>query len=316
MRLFLGVDGGQSSTKALIGDEAGRVLGAGTGGPCNHAGAAEGREKLRRAVRESVAVACAHAKLDAHQIRFEAACFGMSGGPEDKQAILAEILPSANLIVTHDALIALSGATAGEPGVVIISGTGSIAFGRNALGKTARAGGWGFLFGDEGSGFDIVRQAVRAALRFEEGWGPETALHRILVAEAGAHDANDLMHRLYTEEWPRPRASLLAKTVDGVALEGDPVAREILLNAAQQLATLAVSVRRRLFGQGEVAPVCYIGGVFRSRILLERFRQLVELEEGSRVAPPRYEPAAGALLEAYRAGGLHPALSHISELKT
>ena len=316
MRLFLGVDGGQSSTKALIGDEAGRVLGAGTGGPCNHAGAAEGREKLARAVRESVAAACAQAKLDANQLRFEAACFGMSGGPEDKQAILAEILPAVKLIVTHDALIALSGATAGAPGVVTISGTGSIAFGRNAAGEIARAGGWGFLFGDEGSGFDIVRQAVRAALRFEEGWGPETALHRVLVAEAGARDANDLMHRLYTEEWPRPRASLLARAVDGAALDGDPAAREILLNAAQQLATLAVSVRRRLFAPGKTVPVCYIGGVFRSHILLERFRQLVELEEGSRAAPPRHEPAAGALLEAYRAVGLHPALSQIAESKT
>lgn len=316
MRLFLGVDGGQSSTKALIGDEAGRVQGAGVGGPCNHAGAAEGREKLARAVRESVAGACEHANLDALYVRFETACFGMSGGPEDKQAILAEILPAAKLIVTHDALIALSGATAGEPGVVVIAGTGSIAFGRNAGGEIARAGGWGFLFGDEGSGFDIVRQAVRAALRFEEGWGPETALHRVLVGETGARDANDLMHRLYTEEWPRPRASLLARTVDGVALDGDPVASEILLNAAQQLATLAVSVRRRLFQPGEAAHVCYIGGVFQSRMLLERFRQLVELEEGSRVALPRYEPAAGALLEAYRAAGLHPALSHIPESKT
>jgi N-acetylglucosamine kinase-like BadF-type ATPase len=316
MRLFLGVDGGQSSTKALIGDEAGRVLGAGTGGPCNHAGAAEGREKLARAVRESLAAACAQARLDAQRIHFDAACFGMSGGPEDKQAILSEILPVAKLVVTHDALIALSGATAGEPGVVTISGTGSIAFGRNAAGEIARAGGWGFLFGDEGSGFDIVRQAVRAALRFEEGWGPETALHRALVAETDARDANDLMHRLYTAEWPRPRASLLARTVDSVALDGDPVARDILLNAAQQLATLAVSVRRRLFQPGEVAPVCYIGGVFGSRLLLERFRQLVELEEGSRAVPPHYEPAAGALIEAYRAAGLHPALSNIPEFKS
>ncbi len=315
MRLFLGVDGGQSTTKALIGDDAGRVLGAGTGGPCNHAGAAEGREKLARAVRESVAAACAQAQLDPH-VRFDAACFGMSGGPEDKQTILAEILPAAKLVVTHDALIALSGATAGEPGVVTISGTGSIAFGRNAAGEIARAGGWGFLFGDEGGGFDIVRQAVRAAVRLEEGWGPETALHRALVSEAGARDANDLMHRLYTEEWSRPRASLLAKTVDRVALDGDPVARDILLNAAQQLATLAVSVRRRLFQPGAAAPVCYIGGVFGSRILLERFRQLVELEEGSTAVPPHYEPAAGALIEAYRAAGLHPSLSNMRELKS
>src|SRR5260221_6097432 len=104
MRLFLGVDGGQSTTKALIGDDAGRVLGAGTGGPCNHAGAAEGREKLARAVRESVAAACAQAQLDPH-VRFDAACFGMSGGPEGKQTNLAEILPTAEFVVTYHTLI-------------------------------------------------------------------------------------------------------------------------------------------------------------------------------------------------------------------
>src|SRR5437867_2319445 len=158
MRLFLGVDGGQSSTKALIGDETGRVLGAGSGGPCNHVGAAEGASKLKQAVAECVGKACEQAGLDAAQVRFEAACFGMSGGPEDKEALLGRILRAAKLIVTHDAVIALSGATAGEPGVITIGGTGSIAFGRNESGRVARAGGWGYVFGDEGSAFDIVRQ--------------------------------------------------------------------------------------------------------------------------------------------------------------
>ena len=92
MKLFLGVDGGQSSTTALIGDETGRVLGAGAGGPCNHVGAAEGRAKVARAVAECVGKACAAAGLDAATVAFEAACFGMSGGPEDKQGILAEML--------------------------------------------------------------------------------------------------------------------------------------------------------------------------------------------------------------------------------
>src|SRR5690349_728788 len=121
MPFFLGVDGGQSSTKALIGDQTGRVLGSGTGGPCNHVGAAEGRDKLALAVSESVAAACKQAQLDPRQIHFEGACFGMSGGPADKEAILAAILRAGKLVVTHDALIALSGATAGEPGVVTIA---------------------------------------------------------------------------------------------------------------------------------------------------------------------------------------------------
>jgi N-acetylglucosamine kinase-like BadF-type ATPase len=316
MSLFLGMDGGQSSTTALVGDETGRVLGAGTGGPCNHVGAAEGREKLARAVSESVAAACAQAQLDPHRVHFEAACFGMSGGPDDKEAILSAILPARKLIVTHDALIALAGATAGEPGVVTIAGTGSIAFGRNAAGEMARAGGWGYVFGDEGGGFDIVRQAVRAALRFEEGWGPETALHGVLLEATGAPDANEAMHRLYTAEWPRPRAASLSKLVDAAAAEGDAVARDILTNAAQQLAMLAITVRQQLFRAGESVTICHIGGVFRSLYLMARFRQLVELADGCRLESPRYGPAAGALIEAYRAVGMHPALSGGRELQT
>jgi N-acetylglucosamine kinase-like BadF-type ATPase len=315
MALFLGVDGGQSDTTALIGDETGRVLGQGIGGPCNHTGAAEGRSKLARAVEESVAAACAQSGFDARATRFEAACFGMSGGPDDKEAILREILPAGKLIVTHDALIALSGATAGGPGIVTIAGTGSIAFGRNAAGETARVGGWGYLFVDEGSGFDIARQAVRAALRLEEGWGPETALRAALLDATGAVNANEAMHRLYTTEWPRPRVASLAALVDTAALEGDVVARDILLNAGQGLAMQANIARQRLFPPGETVVVSYIGGVFHSGFVLERFRQLVELQEGSQCRPPRYGPAAGALLEAYRGAGLHPTLSNIPEWK-
>src|SRR5258706_14240948 len=213
-KLFLGVDGGQSTTTALIGDETGRVLGVGQGGPCNHVGAAEGRAKLTRAVEDCVAKACAQAQLDPAQTCYEAACFGMSGGPEDKEALLAEILPTSRLIVTHDGLIALSGATAGEPGIVAIAGTGSFAFGRNAAGRAARAGGWGYIFGDEGGGFDITRQALRAALRSEEGWGPATSLRDTVLQETGATSANDALHRFYTAEYSRPQIASLSRLVD------------------------------------------------------------------------------------------------------
>ena len=239
----------------------------------------------------------------------------MSGGPEDKEALLAEILPANTLIVTHDGLIALSGATAGEPGIVAIAGTGSFAFGRNAAGRTARAGGWGYIFGDEGGGFDIARQALRAALRFEEGWGPPTALRDLLLQAAAARDVNDALHRFYTQEYPRPRVASFARLVDDAALAGDQVAFGILSNAAQQLASLAASIRQQLWREGEAVRVAYIGGVFRSNQLLERFRLLVEMENGAECRPPVYGPAAGALLEAYRAARLRPKLTHVPEFK-
>jgi N-acetylglucosamine kinase len=227
----------------------------------------------------------------------------MSGGPEDKQAILRGILPADVVVVTDDAAIALAGATAGEPGIVTIAGTGSIAFGRNADRRTARTGGWGYIFGDEGSGFDIARQALRAALRAEEGWGPPTALMRTLLDATGSADANGALHRFYTPDWPRSRVAALAPLVDEAAVAGDAVACDILHNAAQQLAVLTSSVRQQLWQPGEPARVAWTGGVFRSRILLERYRCLVELEDANRAGPPEYDPATGALIEAYRAVG-------------
>ncbi len=304
MRLFLGVDGGQSSTKAIVGDETGRILGRGTGGPCNHAAAGEGRARLERGVKASVTAACREAGLDAETANFEAACFGMSGGPDDKESILGQILRAGLLLVTTDAAIALSGATTDGCGIIVIAGTGSIALGRNSEGRRARAGGWGYLYGDEGSGYDIVRRALRASLRMEEGWGPPTVLRSVLLEATQSNNANETLHRFYSDEWPRERVAALAPLVDSAAQEGDAAAIRILNRAAQELALLAGAVRAQLWNPGDTVEVAYIGGVFRSKPVLDRFRLLVETESGNCCRPPLRSPAEGALLEAYRAAGL------------
>jgi N-acetylglucosamine kinase len=303
MKLFLGVDGGQSGTVAAIGDEAGRVLGVGEAGPGNHAAGAEGRAKLERAVRESVGQAAAQAGLDAAALEFESACFGMSGGPEDKEAIIAGLVRAERLLVTTDAAVALAGATPSGLGVVVIAGTGSMAFGRNAAGRTARAGGWGYIFGDEGGAFDMVRQAVRAALRMEEGWGPETSLRAVLLDATGSISANQMLHGFYTPDWPRSRVAALAPAIDRAAGEGDAVAQHIVNQSAQELAHLAAAVHSQLWKPAEPVEMAYCGGVFESRMLLERFRLLVEMEPGNKVAAPQHPPHLGALREAYRAAG-------------
>src|SRR3984957_4662750 len=135
---FLGVDGGQSSTTALIGDDTGRALGGGCGGPGNHAGASGGRTRFIDAVQSSLRAACLQAGL-ASGVRFRSACLGFSGGPADKASILDELLVSDRILVTDDAVIALAGATAGEPGIVVIAGTGPIQLARKAGGGTAGA---------------------------------------------------------------------------------------------------------------------------------------------------------------------------------
>lgn len=302
--LFLGVDGGQSSTTAVIGDQTGRVLGSGRGGPCNHVGKAEGRERFVTAISGSVGAACASAGLNAGSVRFRHAFFGLSGGPEQRREILETLVRADAISITHDGLVALAGAHGGEPGIITIAGTGSISFGRNAQGRQARAGGWGYIYGDEGGGFDIVRQAVRASLRAEEGWGPPTSLRARLLEATGEKLADCLLHQLYGSAYPRATVARMAPLVDEAAIEGDAVAREILSGAAQALASYTAAVRQQLFVPGEPVAIAGIGGVFGSRLLCETYRILVQLEAGCVLREPRYPPAVGALIEAWRAEGL------------
>jgi N-acetylglucosamine kinase-like BadF-type ATPase len=297
MKLYLGIDGGQSSTMALIGDETGRILGEGIAGPCNHVGASERRAKFFSAVGESVRLAAEQAGVTAE---FAAVCAGFSGGGADKDALTRELIRAERYLITHDAHIALAGATAGGPGIIVIAGTGSIAYGRNAAGVTARAGGWGYVYGDEGGAFDLVRQAIRAILRYEENWGQSSSLREALLAATDSTNANELLHRCYSDDYPRERVAKLAPLVDQAARAGDPLACSILDGAAQALAMLAAAVRHQLFSEGEPVSVHYIGGTFASEPLLHRFRMLTELDGATQVLRPSHNPAYGALLEAIR----------------
>ncbi|MCU1325554.1 MAG: ATPase, BadF/BadG/BcrA/BcrD type [Bryobacterales bacterium] len=330
---FLGVDGGQSSTTAVIGNSAGQVVGWASAGPCNHVGAAEGRAKFLRVMGECLSQAATRAGLDPARPRFEAACLGMSGGPDDKAALLNELFEAKHLEVTHDGRIALAGATGGQPGIIVVAGTGSIAFGENAIGETARAGGWGYIFGDEGGGFDIVRQALRAILREHEGWGTRTALTPALLEATGATDANQLLHAFYTTGWPRAKVATLSRVVNAIAEQSDPTAQAILQNAAQSLAALAKSVRHQLWQdpdpdqpvttrphpqsesyravtvteRGHQSPpihLSWIGGVFGSTLLLNHFQTLIQTDPAIHAAPPQHSPAIGALILAWKSAGI------------
>ena len=297
---FLGIDGGQSSTTALIADATGRVLGWGTSGPCNHVSAGEAAEKFKSVVGECVGQACRQAGLSAGTIVFAAACLGFSGGPEDKEVYSRTLIRSENFKITNDAEIALSGAVGSEAGIIIIAGTGSIAFGRNGAGKTARAGGWGHIFGDEGGAFDLVRRALRASLQFEEGWGPATTLHAKLLALTGAAQAHDILHLFYTPSFPRSRVATFAPLVDDAAQSGDHVARSILEQAAAQLAHYIEGVYSNLFNPATQVPLSFIGGVFGSLLLRNDLARILQERLHCSLVAPRYSPAGGALIEALR----------------
>jgi len=156
--LFAGIDGGQSSTVAVVGDERGRILGRGTAGPADEIGASKESTRLRDALQGALEAACADAGL-AQESRFDAIVAGVSGYDGHVYGKMPA-LPSQRVVLVHDTPIAHAGALAGHPGVVIIAGTGSVVFGRDESGRSWTLGGWGFLFGDEGSAFSIVRDAL------------------------------------------------------------------------------------------------------------------------------------------------------------
>ncbi len=180
----LGIDGGATRTVCLIADEAGTEVARAVGGPSNHQ--AVGVEAARRALAQAIAQACDAAGNPP----LAAACWGMAGldRPEDGRilnALAAELLPGVPVAVVHDADIALVGGAGGSRvGVVVIAGTGSIAAGYDIAGRTARAGGWGHVLGDEGSGYDIARRGLNAATRASDGRAPATALATVVLAAA------------------------------------------------------------------------------------------------------------------------------------
>ncbi|MDQ2840953.1 MAG: ATPase [Acidobacteriota bacterium] len=314
-RFYLGVDGGQSSTTALIADETGRVIGMGQSGPCNHVAGAEARTKFMMAIDECLSQAAQSAGSSERVPEFAAACLGLSGGVEDKAAYAREAIRSSRLKVTHDAEIALAGALGGEAGIIIIAGTGSIAFGRNAEGRTARAGGWGHIFGDEGGAFDIVRRALRACLQHEEGWGVPTLLRDHLLRATGTADANQLLHQFYNGT-ARQHIAALAPIVTECATEGDEVAQKILAESARALCWYVEGVNRNLFTAEEKVAVAHIGGVFQSAPVLAAFTERIEADMRAKVMMPRSSPVAGALLEALRMDGNTSTLSELPSVKT
>jgi N-acetylglucosamine kinase len=211
------------------------------------------------------------------------------------------MLETGDLLVTTDAAIALAGACGGGAGIITIAGTGHISMGRSADGRLARAGGWGYLFGDEGGGFWTACEAVRAAMRVHENWGTPTTLHARLLEATGHTDANDMMHDLYTAAWPRKRIAALSRIVDEEAANGDAESLHILHRGAAELLTISAIVRRNLFSETEPVRLSPIGSVWNSSPLRDRFVALwTAANPRNSFAPPALGPAAGALLEAFR----------------
>lgn len=236
------------------------------------------------------------------EIRPAAICLGIAGvdRPDDARVmeqIMRRIGYKSRVLIVNDALVALEAGAPGRPGVVIISGTGSIAYGRNESGQAARSGGWGYVLGDEGSGYWIGRAALRAVLRAEDRRGQATALTQLLLAHFGVDQPQGLIHAVYHSNLKPSAIGSLAQCVHQAYAAGDEVAVGILRGAANELESSAMSVARRLNLIGQSFAFILAGGIFKAVPWLkdELSRRLPVLAPGSSVRLLEVEPAAGAI---------------------
>ncbi|HET8891320.1 MAG TPA: BadF/BadG/BcrA/BcrD ATPase family protein [Candidatus Angelobacter sp.] len=292
MPLYLGIDAGGTKTDCAVSNGA-ELLGQATGPSCKLArvGKERGRENLQSVIRQATQAAGVNASTIQH------VCIGMAGASlaeavQWAQQTIRELIPDSTIYVAGDHVIAHRAAFGTSPGVLVISGTGSIAFGRNQNGETARAGGWGPNVSDEGSAFWVGREAVTAALHaFDFG-----TINGLLatIAECWKVAPEEVIRLANASE---PRFPELAGPVVNAAEQGDETARTITERAGKALASLASAVIKRLWPGGGVVPVALAGGVLQgSPLVRQAFKEAMKAEQPQAAVSFAFvRPVLGAL---------------------
>jgi N-acetylglucosamine kinase-like BadF-type ATPase len=292
MPLYLGIDAGGTKTDCAVSNGA-ELLGQATGASCKLArvGKERGRENLQAVIRQATETA----HVDASKIQH--VCIGMAGASLAEavhwaQQTIRELMPDSTIYVAGDHVIAHRAAFGTSPGVLVISGTGSIAFGRNQNGETARAGGWGPNVSDEGSAFWVGREAVTAALHAFD-FGKNNGL-LATIADCWKVAPEEVIRLANSSE---PRFPELAGPVVNAAEQGDASARAITDRAGKALAGLASAVINRLWPDGGVVPVALAGGVLQgSPLVRQAFKEAMKAEQPQAAVSFAYvRPVLGAL---------------------
>lgn len=287
--IVAGIDAGGTKTRAFAITRRGEVVGRGAGGPGNLLSSPDPRGSIAAALAEALAGR-----------RADAVVLSCAGGDraadrERGREILHGILgPDITVAVTHDAQAALYAGNAAGYGVVLIAGTGSVAYGRNVNGDEERAGGWGYLIGDEGSAFWIGTEGLQAASHDFDGRGTPTAISRHLYRDLGVEDFQGVLPLLYGRPHPAPAIAAATRAVAQANSEGDEMAADIIRRGAHELA-VAVAVVAAKLGLSD-GPVYLAGGAFENvRALEQGVRQeLLTALPRAAVEPVAEEPAMGA----------------------
>jgi len=300
MGYLIGIDGGGTKTTGVLADRDGRVLARATGGPGNYLKV--GREAVRRAFAQVIGSLRRAAGLG-HGAPVDGLCAGLAGAdrPRDRKILMAlfrDLVDTPVILLESDARITLAGAIEGHPGLIVIAGTGSVAMGVNARGEYVRAGGWGHIVGDEGSGYDIGRRAMALALQSYDGRIPGSRLEEAVQQALQLRNMPDLVTRVYARGLPADQVAALYPAVIEAAARGDAAARALLTSAGEVLCDTAMAVIRKLgMPRREAVLVALSGGVFKVRGHVYRaFRRALRRQRPhARVIEPRHPPEVGAV---------------------
>ena len=274
------------------------VLGEGVGSGLVHLAAERGEAIFLTGLREAVLAAWRAAQLPPQPVRaMVMGLTGVDGAVEAHKAerLARQVVACERIRAHNDAYAALIGAHAGQPGIIVISGTGAIALGQDAAGRTARTGGWGWLIGDEGSAMAIGRAAFTAITHAYDGTGPITQLTEALLQRLNISDVRDCKRIVYGPAFGAPGFAALAPVVSQCAQQGDVIAQRIITEAGQALAHLAHGVARAL--SMPTAPVAPVSGAFEHvHGLRQSFMDALGQSQFSQlqVVAPQHNAALGA----------------------
>lgn len=302
--IFLGCDGGSTKTEWLLVDHTGQVLAHRIFPGCNFA--FWGEDGFRDLMVRSVQTLLADSGITSQQITsamLSLTVYGEVPGTEEFfPQVMQSILPDCPLQFSNDSVAGWCGSLAGRPGINIVAGTGSVAYGQDSAGNASRVGGWSLFFADEGSCSWVARQMITEFVKQADGRHPRSAIYEELWQELSI--THDLYFSGYLQTNVRQDSSLLAKlqlVVLRAAQRGDPAAIGIYHRAAEELTEMATAIRQQLtFSAGETVPVSYSGGLFRAgEVIMTPFRACMD-RESFVLNEPRYSPVLGALILAAR----------------
>ncbi|MFC4557591.1 N-acetylglucosamine kinase [Virgibacillus kekensis] len=297
----IGIDGGGTKTSAVIADSDGRIIIKAIAGPTNpnvvpHDEVFETLSTLFNELKNQFAGTA---------LNITTVFAGVSGAGNDtaKKALMEMISKlvdaTVEVVVEADPINALYSGTYGQPGIVQISGTGSITYGINSESEHGRVGGWGYLFGDEGSGYDLGRQGVIAVLKAADGRGKKTILQENILEYFQVNNEFDLVQNIYTAPSPKSEISAISRMVLEAYRKEDKVAREIVADIVKEMGVSINTLHQKLFNEREKVKVVLCGGVFKDKDILPQLLK-AELKEAEylQLTAPEMSPVGGSVIGA------------------